>query len=170
MRIRLHHLTLLTAALLAACATAPSDAAGITFVVVRHAEKASDGSKDPPLTAAGEARAQTLARSLHDVPLRAAYATAYRRTRMTATPSAQAHALTVLTYDAELPAAAFAEQLRRTHRDGTVLVVGHSNTVPGIAAALCGCTIPPLGDDEYDRRFSIRIAADGKATLQEERY
>lgn len=164
----------LSAALPGACATAPHAAAtattATTFVVVRHAEKADDGSKDPPLTGAGEARAVALAQSLAQAPLRAAYATAYRRTQQTAAPAARVHALAVATYDASLPAAVFAERLRRAHRDGTVLIVGHSNTVPGIAAALCGCPVAPIGDDEYDRHLSIRIGADGTATLREARY
>ncbi len=54
--------------------------------------------------------------------------------------------------------------------NGTVLVVGHSNTAPDIAAALCGCVVAPMGDDEYDRRLTIRFNGDGKAALREDRY
>ena len=76
----------------------------------------------------------------------------------------------MVTYDARLPAADFAAQLRRDHVAGTVLVVGHSNTVPGIAAALCQCTVPPMEDTEYDRWTSIQVDGNGKATLRAERY
>ena len=162
--------TVLLVGALAACTTMPTDIAGAQFVVVRHAEKADDGSKDPPLNAAGSARAQALAVDLRDAPLRAAYATAYRRTQATAAPTANTHSLQVTTYDANLQAAEFADLLRRTHADGTVLVVGHSNTIPGIAAALCQCSVPPMGDDEFDRRITIRIDAQGHAALQAGRY
>jgi broad specificity phosphatase PhoE len=161
---------LLLAILLGACTTHSARDAGTTFVLVRHAEKADDGSKDPPLSAAGEARARTLAASLEAASLRAAYATGYRRTQATAMPSAQAHALQVVTYDATRPAADFATQLRHDHHDGTVLVVGHSNTVPALAAALCGCNVAPMGEAEFDRRITIAVAPDGKAMLREERY
>ena len=52
----------------------------------------------------------------------------------------------------------------------SVLVVGHSNTVPGIAAALCQCTVSPMEDTEYDRWIRIQVDANGNATLQETRY
>ncbi|QNP40118.1 phosphoglycerate mutase family protein [Lysobacter solisilvae (ex Woo and Kim 2020)] len=161
---------LLLATLLGGCATAPAATQRVSFVVVRHAEKADDGSKDPPLSAAGQARATALAASLRDAPLRAAYATGYRRTQATAAPAAQAHALAVTTYDASRPASEFAVQLRHDHRDGTVLVVGHSNTAPAIAAALCACEVAPMGDGEFDRRLTITIDARGAATLRDERY
>lgn len=160
----------LVALLLAGCVSRPTHSDGITFVLVRHAEKADDGSKDPPLNVDGTARAQALAASLRDAPLRAAYATAYRRTQATATPAANGHSLQVTTYDAKLPAHEFATRLRRGHATGTVLIVGHSNTVPGIAAALCQCNVPPMGEDEFDRRITIRVDAQGHASLQTERY
>ncbi|WP_310053582.1 phosphoglycerate mutase family protein [Agrilutibacter niabensis] len=161
--------TLLLATLLAACASQPPHADAITFVLVRHAEKADD-SKDPPLTTEGEARAQKLAAGLDEAPLRAVYATAYKRTQATAAPSAGAHSLPVTTYDAKLPARDFAAQLRREYHDGTVLVVGHSNTVPDIAAALCQCSVLPIGDAEYDRRITIHVDAQGRAAMQVDRY
>jgi broad specificity phosphatase PhoE len=161
---------LLLTLMLGACATRAQQPTGVTFVVVRHAEKADDGSKDPPLTEAGLARAQALGNALRDAPLRAVYATAYRRTQQTAEPSARMRALPVVTYDAKLAASDFVAQLRRDHAAGTVLVVGHSNTAPGIAAALCQCTVPAMGDNEYDRWISIHVDGNGGATLKEERY
>src|SRR5688572_6453027 len=157
------------AAGLAGCATAPAAGPDVTFVVVRHAEKGGDGN-DPGLTAAGEARANALAARLDGQPVRAAYATAYRRTQLTATPTARAHGLNVSTYDANLAPDAFATQLRGAHPAGQVLVVGHSNTAPQIAAALCGCTVAPMGEDEFDRLMTVRIDATGQAVLGVERY
>jgi broad specificity phosphatase PhoE len=161
---------LLMAAVLGACVSSPSLPVAATFVLVRHAEKVDDGSKDPPLSATGEARAQALVTTLGGAPLRAIYATAYRRTQATATPTARAHSLSVTTYEAKIDAADFATQLRRDHGDGTVLVVGHSNTVPAIAAALCRCTVAPMGDDEFDRRITVDFDARGHAVLREDRY
>jgi broad specificity phosphatase PhoE len=167
---RLVAIALLLALVTGGCATRMQQPAGVTFVVVRHAEKADDGSKDPPLTDAGLARAQALGHALRDASLRAVYATAYRRTQQTAAPSARMRALPVVTYDAKLAASDFVAQLRRDHTAGTVLVVGHSNTAPGIAAALCQCTVPAMDDNEYDRWISIHVSGNGSATLKEERY
>ena len=181
MNTRLHSMTgwtfhrclpalLLILSLAGGASASPAPEGSATFVVVRHAEKANDGSKDPPLAAAGEAHAQALATSLRDALLQAVYATAYRRTQMTASPSAQAHGLTVTTYDAKQPAAEFAVQLREQYRAGTILIVGHSNTAPEIAAALCNCTVAPMDENEYDRRMVIDTDANGHMTLHEDRY
>lgn len=160
---------------LAACATpraTTNDARAAslpTFVLVRHAEKATDDPKDPSLSDAGRARAERLAASFDGVQLTAVYATGYRRTQATAQPTAESHDLPVRTYEAGIPADAFAATLRATHASGTVLVVGHSNTVPAIASALCGCAVAPMRDDEFDRRITVRIAPDGSTTLEESR-
>lgn len=154
---------------LAGCATAPDPADGATFVLVRHAEKAPDGSADPPLTEAGGKRAERLAWSLQNRPLVAVYASPTRRAQATAAPAARAHALTVTSYDPAQPPAALARELRERHRAGTVLVVGHSNTIPGLAQAFCGCAIGPIADSEYGRRISLRVAPDGRVTVDDRR-
>lgn len=153
---------------LAACASA-QPAPGASYVVVRHAEKASDDPRDPNLTDAGRARAQRLATWLKNEPLRAVYATAYRRTQQTGEPAARAHGLSTTTYDAKQPAEEFAAQVRRDHPQGTTLIVGHSNTAPLIAAALCGCTVEPMPETEFDRRMRIDFDANGRAQLTQTR-
>ena len=165
-------LALLLGSLVAACGTAPSrDASGpLTFIVVRHAEKATDDPENPSLSAIGQARAAALAEHLRDAPLVAAYATEFRRTQQTAQPAAVAHALPVTAYYARGPAADTATRWKQAHRSGTVLVVGHSNTVPDLVAALCGCAAPPMDEREYDRLSIVRIGADGRATLDVQRY
>lgn len=151
--------------LLAGCASTPAPQ-GVSFVVVRHAEKATDDARDPVLSAAGTARARALAERLHRERVVAAYATGYRRTQLTAAPTAHMAGITVSIYDASVPAAAFAGQLRATYGDGTVLVVGHSNTVPALAAALCGCAVPAMGDGEYGTVHRIDIGRDGEPRLR----
>ena len=170
MRLRPMPALLLCASLLG-CATPPWQpqalATGTTFLVVRHAEKADDGSRDPPLDAVGMARAQRLATALHAEPVVAVYATGYRRTQQTAAATAADHALAVTAYAADLAAPEFAARLRSQHPSGTVVVVGHSNTAPGIAAALCDCTATPLGDADYGRVYRIHVDAEGHPVLRE---
>ena len=165
-------LPLLAALLLAACTSAPSrgEPAGASFVVVRHTEKASDTERDPDLSAAGRERAQRLAERLAGDGIVAAYTTDYRRTRQTVVPAAGARRVEPVVYDAQQPAEAFAARLKAAHPRGTVLVAGHSNTVPGIVAALCGCSVEPMPETEYDRLSTIRIAPDGSARLEVTRY
>jgi broad specificity phosphatase PhoE len=157
----------------AACSTtastAPADAT-TTFILVRHAEKGTDDARDPSLNDAGRARAVRLTRLLSDEPLTAVYATAYRRTQQTAQPVADGHGIVVTTYDAKTSDSAFASQLRAAHARGTVLVVGHSNTVPGIVAALSGTAVDAIQDDQFDRTYRISIGPDGKAMLSQNSY
>ena len=145
-----------------------------TFLVVRHAEKATDpGSpRDPPLSAAGEARARALATRLSATPLVAVYATPWRRTRDTAAAAAAAHRLAVRSEDPPDDATAYARTLRARHRAGTVLIVGHSNTVPALVAALCDCDAPALGDADYGDLFLIEPVANGSGRwrLQRQRF
>jgi len=140
------------------------------LVVVRHAEKAADGSDDPPLTDAGRRRAALLADILGTPRLQAVYATSFRRTQQTAAPTAGINGLSVTSYDAKQPAQDFVAELRRAHAAGRVLVVGHSNTVPAIVAKLCACEIAPMSEHEYDRLSIVYIDAGGRARLEQRRY
>jgi broad specificity phosphatase PhoE len=165
-------LALAALAALGGCATADTAVANTseaTYLIVRHAEKA-DASRDPGLSVAGIARAQALARRVGDADVVAVYATAYRRTRETVQPFAAAHGLAITPYDAGQPATGFAGALRAAHPRGTVLVAGHSNTVPAIVSALCGCDSASMADHEYDRLSIVRIGADGHPRLAVERY
>jgi phosphohistidine phosphatase SixA len=159
------------ASMVLGCNHRPTQEAGASstrFIVVRHAEKAtpmSDSDKDPALTDAGHERAARLARSLDDAGVVAVYATPYKRTRQTAEPTALAQQLPITEYDARGEAAVFAGALRERHRAGTVLVVGHSNTVPDIVAALCGCEVAPMTEAEYDHRFIVDITANGEVAM-----
>lgn len=152
-----------------ACSTAPdSHAAATTFVVVRHAEKASDDPRDPSLTERGRQRAAALAASLAKEPVVAVYATDYRRTRQTAQPLATAHGLEVTSYDAKQATGDFVAALRRRHGIGTVIIVGHSNTVPDIASALCRCTAAKIDESDYGNLYTVRVDASGRAMLSHE--
>ena len=169
---------LCAAVLLASCAGTRPVATGAradaidsaTIVVVRHGEKTSDTERDPDLSDAGLARARALAALLADAELAAILTTDYRRTRQTVQPTAAAHRIAPDTYDAKLPAAEFSARLRAERPGGTVLVAGHSNTVPDIVAALCACAVEPMPETEYDRLSTVRIAPDGRATLEVTRY
>lgn len=141
----------------------------VTYVVLRHAEKASDDPRDPTLTAAGKHRAQRIADALAGRDLVAVYSSDYRRTRDTATTSARQAELTTALYDAKQPATAFVQQLEDTHSAGVVLIVGHSNTVPDIVGALCRCAIDDIDESDYGNWFEVRIE-DGNRELIKQRY
>jgi broad specificity phosphatase PhoE len=116
-------------------AGASPDTAVTTVLLVRHAEKNTEwAGADQPLSAAGMLRAQELARVLHDARPSVIFVTPWARTRQTAEPLARllGDSLTVVdSIDATARGVL-------AHRGATVLVVGHSNTVPQILARLMG--------------------------------
>lgn len=166
------------AASLAACAALAADSAHTTtFIIVRHAEKQSVAAPDtalnlddPALTAAGQRRAAALALALADSKVYAVYATPYERTRATAQPTAKNHGLPITRYAPTADAGAFIAQLKADKKPGTVLIVGHSNTVPAMVAAMCQCPAPALTDQDYGDRFDIVVDSDGSSTLAHLRY
>ncbi|HMB39626.1 MAG TPA: phosphoglycerate mutase family protein [Wenzhouxiangellaceae bacterium] len=146
---------------------------GPTVIVVRHAEKIDD-SRDPALSEAGAERAEALAETLEHAGLDAAYASQYQRTRLTAMPAARAAGLPVrvepIEGDVDAWTQGFSAELARDHRCETVLVVGHSNTVPPLVAALCGCQVEPLTDSDYDRIYIVNGARSRTPDLIVARY
>lgn len=156
-------------------AAAPAPAAGppvTTVYVVRHAEKdLTPGLPDPPLTAAGEARAQALARRLAPRRPAALFTTDTRRTRATLAPLARAAQLAPLVYDAKAPEA-LAARIGQEFAGKTVVVVGHSNTILPLLAAL-GVAAPPvaeIGDNEYDLLFEVRLSSGKPARVKVSKY
>lgn len=138
-----------------------------TIILVRHAERDTMLiGPDQPLTAAGLLRAQTLRHVLGPSGIDAIYVTPWWRNRQTAMPTATAlgESLTVIDAVAET-----VTRLRTRHWGETVLVVGHSNTVPDIIAALTGRPFPETRVP-YDGMWIVTLMRDGRAALVTLRY
>jgi Fructose-2,6-bisphosphatase len=104
-----------------------------TIILVRHAEKV-DTSQDPELTDAGKQRAERLAKIVKKYKPGAIYSTDFKRTRDTAAPLATRRGLKVETYDAKKPAELIDTIMKsKTKR---FVIVGHSNTIPGLVNLL----------------------------------
>jgi phosphohistidine phosphatase SixA len=132
-----------------ATATPSADAARV--LLVRHAEAVA-GVSDPELTAAGERRAAALADLLADEGIDRVLATDTRRARATAQPIAERLGLAIEIYDPRR-LGDLAEALRAG--EGTVLVVGHSNTTPELVRLLGGDPGEPIGESEHDRLYRV---------------
>jgi hypothetical protein len=138
----------------------PNGPAEWTFVVVRHANRASGGA-DPPLTEAGHIRARRLADLIYTYEGVATYATSFRRTQDTARPTAELWDVPVTTYDARLSPADLVNQIKHRHPGGAILIVGDSDTVPGIVSELCRCSIDPIPENDYANRYEVVLQSDG---------
>lgn len=148
-------------------------AMGQTVILVRHAEKV-DASSDPVLSEAGQRRAMDLAVALSGSDLTHVFTSPLQRTVLTARPAAEAHAITpqaiALEGGTEAHVRRVAERVRALPDDAVVLVVGHSNTVPLIAAALGETGPSEMADCEYDRLTVISVEDDGDSPAIISRY
>ncbi len=135
--------------------------------LVRHAEKAQDGTKNPDLTDEGAQRAERLATLLADRNINAVFSTNYLRTTHTAKPTASLFKLNVLWYEP----IDFKEVLDylSDHPEHNVLVVGHSNTTPALANLLLGKKVyNDIDELAYGQLFSLkRIDKQWKCIVKE---
>ncbi len=140
-----------------------------TVVVVRHAEKELGTIDDPPLSQAGEQRAQLLSRMFgeRDGPGRidAIFASDTRRSQRTAAPLAGRLGITVTTVDAG-DVDGLAHRLRDSFRGKRVLVVGHSNTVPEIVRVLSGgIRVPAMNENDYSAMYIVTLTTLGPTSV-----
>lgn len=180
--LRLHpRLLLLPALLIAGCALAPrpaiqpvpSAAPVTTIYLVRHAERAP-GQGDVPISEAGQLRARALRDTLAGRGIAAIVVSQFRRTAETAQPFAEAAGLTVEArpfdlFDIKNGARTLATTLATEFAGRSVLVVGHSNTIPVMVGALTGTERPDLHDADYDGLYIVRIV-NGQTTAARIRY
>ena len=144
-------------AALAALAAVPA-LAQPTVYVMRHLEKAADGN-DPALSPLGRRNAARLPALLGATPPDAIYVSTTRRARETAAPLATALRLTPEEYNPRDTPALIARVRAET---GTVLIVGHSNTVPEIVAALGGARPADIPEERFGDIW--RVDPDGTTT------
>lgn len=167
----------LAAALVLACAATAATtvtAQPSTVIIVRHAEKATTPGADPSLSEEGKQRALALAASIADAQIGAVITTQFKRTVETAAPSAAGRGLASATVPAtrNMPAhiQAIVDAVRARPAGETVLVVGHSNTVPAIIRALGGPAMADLCEHDYDNLFILQLGAGAEPRLIRARY
>jgi 2,3-bisphosphoglycerate-dependent phosphoglycerate mutase len=127
-----------------------------TFILVRHAEKVIDGTKDPELKPEGTERAARLSVMLSNTPVDAIYATNFKRTKNTVSPLASARNLLVQNYEAlEVKEI---ESMLKKYAGGTIVISGHSNTIPWTANLLIGKQeYGDFADDDYGNILIISV-------------
>ena len=160
--------------ILAGCATTRRETPATTTVyLVRHGEKSTaiPNDPDPDISTAGWARAYALATRLRDSGITAIITTQLKRTKETAEPLAARLGLAqevVPTGGAAHPDSVAAAIMR--HRGGKILVVGHSNTITPIIAALGGPKLPNLCDSEYSTLFVVRVTRSPSPVVVRQHY
>jgi phosphohistidine phosphatase SixA len=156
----------LTVLLAVSSAPVQAQAPVTTVILVRHGEKSTEPGADPALSASGEARARALAVALQGTKVAAVFTTPFKRTNATAAPLAGANGIMPI----EMPvsggapayAKAVADSIAAHYAGRTVVVIGHSNTIPALIAALGGPRMSDLCDNEYSTM--LRVTLDGSST------
>ncbi len=144
--------------------------------MVRHAEKQSDSNeRGVALSEAGHARARRLAELLKDTDITAVYSTDTDRTMQTAEPLAKALKLEIKTYEARdaegrLAPRLLIDRLRRDHAGDVVLVIGHSDTLPGLLRALGYPGEIRIASNEFDNLFIVLPKPNGPPVFLRLRY
>lgn len=148
-----------------------------TVVIVRHAERGTNDPADPSLSPEGQARAEALVAALDGAEIGAIYSTPYKRTQESVQPLSKRFKVPVTTRPIsgkDIPAYAeqFAKEVLAKDAGKTVVIVGHSNTVPELVKAFSGRSVPAYAEDEYDRFYVIVRPAAGTepARLFQARY
>ncbi len=153
----------------ASCASAPveeppivpSDRGETTVYLVRHGEKATDDPADPTLSDKGSARADSLATQLREAGINVIITSHLRRTILTAEPLSRLRRITPEVVPIKGSARAHIDSVVaavRRHSGGTILVVGHSNTIGRIAEALGGDSVGDLCDNEYSNLIVLAMS------------
>jgi broad specificity phosphatase PhoE len=99
------------------------------YYLIRHAEKDTLDPKEenPQLTDKGKKRAEKWAEIFKNIKFDAVYSTDFTRTRLTAEPSAKANNLEVILYK---PNSMNIDTFKSETKGKTILIVGHSNSIP----------------------------------------
>jgi broad specificity phosphatase PhoE len=146
-----------------------------TIVLVRHAEKQVGAISDAPLTPEGELRAARLAQMFGDAEvfgrIGRIYVSDTRRSQQTAAGLAQRLSLTPVIVAGKSDARQLARRVLHENRGGRVLIVGHSNTVPPLVAALAGAeSVPAIGEEEFDTVYIVTVPTIGNPSVLRMKY
>ena len=126
-----------------------------TYYLIRHAEKEVIADRNPNLTSIGELRAQAWAEIFRDIKFDAVYSTDYKRTKATAKPTALKNNLDLILYH---PRNINIEKFKEETKGKTVLIVGHSNTIPNFVNQLIEQKkYPNIEDDNNGNLYIVEL-------------
>lgn len=143
---------------------------GTKIYVVRHAEK--DTGNNPQLTAAGRKRAGDLLQILQQKNIQRIYSTPYRRTIQTGDSLRIQQHIDTLIYKADTTGQGIYDKIVAAGDGGkTILIIGHSNTVPRIIRKLGAKDFPStdIPDMEFDNLYLITCKK-GKVKVKKMKY
>jgi broad specificity phosphatase PhoE len=136
-----------------------------TYYLIRHAEKDRSDStnNNPKLKETGRIRAENWSNILKHIPFDAVYSTNYNRTKETAQPTSTKNGLELTIYNADK---INVESFLTDTKGKTVLIVGHSNTIPQFVNSIIGSNKYKDIEDRNNGNLYIVTIIDGKKSDQ----
>lgn len=148
-----------------------NDSSYTILFCVRHAEKVLDGSKNPPLTPEGEARAARLGFLLSNTRVDRIGTSNTKRNLQTADAVKTVTGQTALEVFSPELVYEWMQDLLITDPGQHVLYVGHSNTLPELLNRLtAGAGYTDIPDDDYGRLYIVATRGLGESEVWEFRY
>lgn len=152
----------------------------VTVFLVRHAEREDEPRQDPPLRKEGVARSQELAKLLGAAGIKTIITSQLTRTKQTAEPLATKLNLTATPISLrsnpnnprQIAEESTTEVVNRIlERSGeSVLIIGHSNSIPDVIKMLGGDTVPTIDERVYSDLFIVTVYGKGKAKVVHLKY
>ena len=128
-----------------------------TIYFIRHAEKV-DSSKNPDLSSVGLERAAHWGKIFSETTFDAIYSTDFKRTKQTATPTAENKKLDITLYD---PKSLDFDKFKTDNLGKTILVVGHSNTTPDFVNKLINQNVyAAIEDTTFGNLYIVTLNGD----------
>ena len=141
-------------------------------ILVRHAELEGAAMAEPKhlaLSTVGEQRAKRLADLLKDAGINAIYVTDFARTNKTAEPLYRELNMQPVVLPKGDPRE-LVERVRKQHANETVLMVGHTDTLPGLIKALGHSEDIKIESQDYSNLFVLVPKSEGAPTFLRIRY
>ncbi len=161
-------------------ASAQEEFKPITVFLVRHAEKEDEPKQDPPLKKEGVLRSQELARLLANAGIKTIITSQFGRTKQTAEALATRAGVAVTSISLKsnptnprlIAEESTTEVVNKIlERAGeSVLVIGHSNSVPDVIKMLGGDMVPTIDERKFNDLFILTVYAKGKARVVHLKY
>lgn len=130
--------------------------------ILRHTEKADDTSENPELSAKGIERAAYWKKVLQHTTFDQVFTTEFKRNIQTANLIASNSSVKPeMYYPMSFDVLTFMNQIKGQ----TVLIIGHSNTIPDMVNRLIDETkYPPMSHQNYNILYTITISDDGEVS------
>jgi 2,3-bisphosphoglycerate-dependent phosphoglycerate mutase len=145
-----------------------SSTVATTLILIRHGERDEPAAADQPLNGDGKDRARLLVHVLGQTGIKAIYTSTAIRTQQMAQPLATFLALIpIKEFDSPVE---IKNHILLNHAGKTILVIGHSDSVPQLMNLFTGGHILDIDNLKFDNMFVLTALNSGTAFVTKLKY